>query len=478
MSRRERSKGKAASLGGSGTTGAMPVVMRLSFDRGTLLIEGTAPGLKIPSFPGMLWDSRVGAYRCPAHLRADLRNFLAAAGVRFSDETVGELPGARSAEMAMPPLRPYQEAALTAWDLAGRRGLVVLPTGSGKTRLALAAVSRVGEPALCLVPTRVLLEQWVRAIKDVLGCAPGVFGDGEHDLGFVTVATFESAWRHMGRIGNRFGLLIVDEAHHFGNGLRDEALEMCTAPWRLGLTATPPAATTAERLSGLLGATVFELTIGDLVGSFLAPFQNIVIHVSLDAEERAAYDRLTQVFRDVFVRFLRFSPGARWDDFIQAAGRTDEGRRAIAAYHRTRRIVAFPRAKRVVLARLLGVHQQVRTLVFVGDNETAYTVAREHLIMPLTCDIGRKERQRALSLFSEGKLRALVSSQVLNEGLDVPDAEVAIVVAGTRGAREHVQRFGRVLRPRPGKQALVYELVVQGTREMRDAQLRKRALAA
>src|SRR5205085_1488453 len=127
--------------------------------------------------------------------------------------------------------------------------------------------------------------------------------------------------------------------------------------------------------------------------------------------------------------------------------------------HRSRRLVAFPRAKRAALARLLGAHRDARTLVFVGDNQTAYAVAREHLLMPLTCDIDRKERERALALFREGKLRALVSSQVLNEGLDVPEADVAIIVAGTRGTREHVQRFGRVLRPREGKKAIVYELV-------------------
>ena len=99
------------------------------------------------------------------------------------------------------------------------------------------------------------------------------------------------------------------------------------------------------------------------------------------------------------------------------------------------------------LALLLGHHRAQRTLVFVADNQTAYTVAREHLVMPLTCDIGRTERQEVLDRFRAGSLRALVSAQVLNEGIDVPDAEVGIVVAGRMGEREHVQRVGRLLRP-------------------------------
>jgi superfamily II DNA or RNA helicase len=451
--------------------------MRLVFDRGTLLLLDAPAGLPVGTLPGALWDPRVRAFRCPGYSLPALRQVLESRNVQVSDETSRHRLD-RPAFRTPVELRPYQRAALAAWDLAGRRGVVVLPTGSGKTRLALAAIAQAGEPALCLVPTRVLLEQWVRATTEFMDCEPGVLGDGERTLGSITVATFESAWRQMDRIGNRFGTLIVDEAHHFGSGIRDEALEMCTATLRLGLTATPPAMAAGNRLVELLGRTVFELSVADLAGSFLAPFDNIVIHVDLNSSERADYDQLTRAFRDVMGRFRRFHPGASWDDFVRAAGRTDEGRRAIAAFHRARKLLAFPAAKRAALGRLLGAHAETRTLVFVGDNETAYAVAREHLIMPLTCDIGRKERERALALFAAGKLRALVSAQVLNEGLDVPDAEVGIIVAGHRGEREHVQRIGRLLRPRVGKRAQVYELVVQGSSEERQANRRRRSIAA
>src|SRR4029077_3192307 len=117
-------------------------------------------------------------------------------------------------------------------------------------------------------------------------------------------------------------------------------------------------------------------------------------------------------------------------------------------------------------------------LIFVADNQTAYAVAREHLVMPLTCDIGRGERLAALERFRAGTLRALVSAQVLNEGIDVPDAEVGIVVAGRMGEREHIQRVGRLLRPGEGKRAIVYELVVPFSSEARDAERRWGRLAS
>ena len=343
----------------------------------------------------------------------------------------------------------------------------------------MAAIATTRAPCLCLVPTRALLAQWLAALA-ALRCGPiGRFGDGERVLAPLTVATFAGAYRHMARIGDRFGLVIVDEAHHFGHGRQDEALEMAMAPLRLGLTATPPApGPAAERLQALLGPVVFERSIGALTGPYLAPLERITWHLTLDPEERREYDALRTVYRLAWNAFLGNHLGASWEDFMRHAAQSDEGRRGIAAWRRARRLLAFPRRKREALATLLGRHRQDKTLVFVADNETAYAVAREHLIMPLTCDIGRTERQDALARFGAGSLRALVSAQVLNEGLDVPDAEIGIVVGGRLGEREHVQRVGRLLRPGPGKRAIVYELVIGHSSEVREAERRDRRLAA
>src|SRR5437016_5074196 len=240
----------------------------------------------------------------------------------------------------------------------------------------------------------------------------------------------------MDRLGNRFDLLVVDEAHHFGCGLRDEALEMSVAAARLGLTATPPRdGPVAERLVDLVGPIPYELTIGDLAGSFLSGFDIITLHLDLTAAERQAYEGWMTTFRTVHAEFRRVAPGASWEDFARAAARTVEGRHALEAFRRARRLTAF------------------------------------------TCDIGRKEREEVLARFREGTLRALVSARVLNEGIDVPDADVAIVVGGALGQREHVQRVGRLLRPREGKRALVYELVSRRTTEVRLARRRRAGLA-
>jgi superfamily II DNA or RNA helicase len=452
--------------------------MRLVFDRGTVvLLASDSADLPGPPLPGAVWDARIAAPRCPARFHAELIAELERRHVRFTDE-VAALPARLAPTFAPVELRPYQEAALASWELAGRRGTAVLPTGSGKTRLAIAAIARAGASALCLVPTRVLLDQWTRCLRETLGIEPGQLGDGEHRTATLTVATFESGWRHMHRLGNQFELLVVDEVHHFGNGMRDEALDMCMARSRLGLTASKPTGRPAERLDELIGPTIYELRIEDLAGRFLAPFETVVLHLDLTRDERNEYEDLMATFGEAMRRFRRFAPHATWDEFAKAAACTDEGRRAVAAWHRARRITAFPKAKQAMVATLLDRHRGSRTIVFTADNPTAYAISRTHLVMPLTCDIKRKERERALALFKAGTLRALVSAQVLNEGVDVPDAEVGIIVAGSRGEREHVQRVGRVLRPRPGKRALVYELVVRCSREVGESRKRRGALAA
>jgi superfamily II DNA or RNA helicase len=488
----------------------------LRFDRGTLLLEeGSPPGppretlllehpprldefglsaaasstrgpnsaqLPAAELAGLRWDPRVGSHRAPAHRASELACALAAIGVRVAAPPSG--PGGRMVTMCRPALRPYQEEALAAWERAGRRGIVVLPTGSGKTHVALAAMALVRRPALVMVPTRVLLAQWAERIRGVYEGPIGQLGDGARRIETVTVATFESAYRHLDDIAHRFGLVVVDEVHHFAGGLRAEALEMCPAPARLGLTATPPADRAARaRLALLVGAVVCHHTVGELAGTHLAPFNQLCMFVDLTPAEREAYRRARSLFDEAYRRFRASRGGASsWQEFATAAMTTREGRRALAGFHEARRIVGFAAAKLELAARLversLAPGSDERVLVFTADNAAAYALSRRLLIPALTCDIKRAERARVLERLRAGELRAVVSARVLNEGLDLPDAGVGIVLGGALGTREHVQRVGRLLRPRRGKRAVVYEIVVRESFEVRHAERRQLSLSA
>lgn len=457
-----------------GTDGPEP--MRLLFDHGTLIVS-EPPDLALDFVPGLCWDERVGLWRAPAWRYADVMAALERRGLPVIDATSAGGSSAAGPWLEI-PLRPYQQTALVAWELAGRRGTVVLPTGSGKTRVALAAMASAATRALCLVPTRALLRQWITEIEDVAAGPVGCLGDGEHVVEPISVATFESAYRCMPVIGHRFDLLVVDEVHHFGGSIRDEALEMCVAARRLGLTATPPTGPALDRIAELVGPVVHRLTVRDLSGTWLSRFDSVVLRLGLDADETARYSVDMARFTEVNRLFRRDRPCGTWQEFVQAASSSATGRAALEAWRRARRLVQFTRAKARAVRHLLARHRDSRVLVFTADNDAAYAISREHLVMPITCDIPRDERQHALEAFRSGELHALVSARVLNEGIDVPDADVAIIVAGTFGEREHVQRVGRLLRPAPGKRATVYELVTLATSEARHAAERRRGLVA
>src|SRR5262245_49020720 len=208
----------------------------LSFDRGTLTLRGLVASGVARGLPGFLWDERSECFRAPALRYRDVVAAAHAAALPIVDRLAPSLRRA-TGPWTPPPLRDYQADALAAFRAFSCRGLVALPTGSGKTRVAVAALADRARTALVLCPTRALLQGWRRELARWYGGPVGVVGDGEDSVHDVTLMTFESGYRHLDRLGDRFAAVVIDEAHHFGGGLRAEALEMCPAPCRLGLSA-------------------------------------------------------------------------------------------------------------------------------------------------------------------------------------------------------------------------------------------------
>ena len=444
--------------------------MRIRFDRGTLVIDRTEQSLVSEQLLGAKWDRELAAWRLPAEKLSELRGRLSAKRVRISDEI---RPPSLEPAWTLPELRWYQREAITHWRDAGDRGVIALPTGSGKTLVAMTAMAELAVATLILVPTRVLLDQWVRALAACWPHTVGRLGDGDRVVAPVTVATYASAVVWAPRVGDKFGLVVVDEAHHVGAWCPREILEMCVAPARIGLTATPPQHDAAARH---IGPVVYELTVDDLRGDALADYEVKDVEILLEPAERSRYSALRAEFAAFYTTVLRAAPGLAWHEFMQTARRSERGRDALTAWRGSRALLAYPANKRRAVRNLLAQHPGERVLVFTADNASAYAIARDLLVMPITCDIGRRERATMIDRFRTGEAPVLVSAQVLDEGFDLPEAEVAIVVGGTGSTRRHIQRIGRLLRPRPGKRALVYELVVRHSAEVSQMKSRRRGL--
>src|SRR5256886_17222548 len=108
----------------------------------------------------------------------------------------------------------YQVASLAAWDIAGQRGIIVLPTGAGKTFVAIQAISRVNRSTGVVAPTIDLLHQWYARLVNAFGAEGGVYYGGEKKGLPLTVTTYHSAGELIAEYGNCFKLGTVDEGHH------------------------------------------------------------------------------------------------------------------------------------------------------------------------------------------------------------------------------------------------------------------------
>jgi superfamily II DNA or RNA helicase len=437
----------------------------LSFDRGTLLLHPPPPGKAWIDYA--TWDDRVERFRIPAICYRHLLEALRAEGTALLDKAREFGPLTLVPALEMTPY-PHQRAALAAWLAAGRAGVVVLPTGAGKTYLAQLAIQATESSTLIVVPTLDLMHQWYAHLLAAFPDAPvGLLGGGGHDSMPLQVATYDSAAIYAEALGNKYALLVFDECHHLPSEFTRVIAEYSLAPYRLGLTATPERSDGKHvDLQALIGPEVYRTSVAALSGTILAAHRTVRLSVRLSPRERQRYDALLET-RNRFLQQRGIALGSLsgWQAFVRASALSRAGRSAMLA-HREARAIAFGTAGKLrVLVDLLAQHHPARTLIFTDDNAMVYRISREYLIPAITHKTPVKERHDILQRFRTGEYPVVVTSRVLNEGVDVPEASIAIVLSGTGSRREYVQRLGRILRRREGKLAVLYEVVAEATSE-------------
>lgn len=452
----------------------------LRFEAGTLVLDGDdLAALRALDPPGCLFDDRVGRWRAPAanyrKVFAYLHRTEQAGRIALTDaaRAYEELPfgllGARTP-------RHYQREAVDAWRAAGRRGQVILPTGAGKSFVAHMAIAEAARSALIVVPTLDLMSQWYDGLLAAFEVDDvGLLGGGYHELAPLTVTTYDSFHIHIPRYGDRFGLIVFDESHHLAGPSYLEACQATLAPFRLGLTATPERQDGRDRLlDDPIGPICYRKGITDLAGEFLADYDVEQVTVQLTDEELAYYEEERAIYLD-FIRSagIRFSRRDGWSQFIIASSRSTEGRRAMRAYRNQRAVALTCRRKLELVERLIAQHAGDRVIVFTNDNPTVYALSRRLLLPVITHQTPTRERHEVLKRFNDGTYPAILTAKVLNEGVDVPEANVAIILSGSGSVREHVQRLGRILRKREGKRARLYEVVTENTVEEKVSERRR-----
>ena len=436
-------------------------MFRLWFDKGTLLLRGSV------GTPYGKWDSRLGCYRIKACHYRDVLDFLGESNIIFED-AVCDLPAFEQLAGSV-ELRGYQDRALDNWLTAGRRGVLVLPTAAGKTFIALKAVELLKVQTLIIVPTLDLLDQWRKRVRECLNVEAGVVGGGECVVRMVTVSTYDSAYVQAAFLGNRFMLLVFDEVHHLASPGYMQIAEMYSAPYRMGLTATYERADMRHNLLPLLvGDPVYSVSVEELTaGKHLANYTYEKVAVELTEQEQQSYDEDMAIFKNYLsMKHFVFRTSNDFRRFIMTTGRDPKAREALLARNRAVKTAVNSEKKLDSLAEKLEAYKNEKILIFTLYNDLVYIISKRFLIPAVTYQTPREERREILSNFGNGKYQVIVTSQVLDEGVDVPDASIGIILGGTGSKREFIQRLGRLLRKKENKTARLIEIISKETVEV------------
>jgi len=412
------------------------------------------------------WDPRNGCYRLKASHYKDALEYFKESRIHYEDDAPN-LPPLEQVKSNV-ELRTYQNNALDNWQRAGNRGVLVLPTAAGKTFIALKAIDLLKTQTMIIVPTLDLIDQWRKRVRECLGIEAGVVGGGENIIRMITVATYDSAYSQAAQLGNRFMFLVFDEVHHLASPGYMQIGEMYIAPYRMGLTATYERSDQRHALLPLIvGDPVYSIDIEELTGKHLSPYTYEKVSVELTPEEQQTYEAEMSVFKNYLQqRHIFLKSAADFQKFIMTTGRDPRAREALLARNRALRVAVNSEAKLNQLAQRLEAYRDEKILIFTLYNDLVYTISRRFLIPAVTYQTPREERREILANFGNGKYKVIVTSQVLDEGMDVPDASVGLILGGTGSVREYVQRLGRLLRKKEGKTAKLVEIISKETVEV------------
>ena len=383
-------------------------------------------------------------------------------------------------------LYDWQRDALIAWDDANRTGVVQAVTGAGKTRVGLAAIEdahRQGRQSVVIVPTLALVKQWVAAIAELLPTLKVRSRLDSNTAWDVLVTTVQSAMRRPALVRSG-GLLVADECHRYGAESYSLALNRAYE-WRLGLTATLERGDDGDEiLRGYFGGICFDLDYERATADrLIAPFKFAFASVPLSAQERAEYDQLDADLKAARLPLIQRygvpeSPVAEFlkgvsalaEDRMQGGG-GGLARLYLARFARRKALLAETRMKVLALAGLSpAVRGSAGTIVFTQTQEAAHTAAE--VLVTAGCSaaavhsaLDADEREERLDMLKSGEIIALSAPRILDEGIDVPDADLGVVMASNRSRRQMIQRLGRVLRRREGKTARFVVLYAEGSVE-------------
>ena len=387
-------------------------------------------------------------------------------------------------------LRPYQQQAVINWFKNRGRGTLKMATGSGKTITALAIATelyqKIGlQVLLILCPYRHLVTQWAREceqfnLQPILAfetvynwqdqLSTALYNVTSGNQAFVTVITTNSTL-----IGTGFQsqipflpektLIIGDEAHHLGSPRLEASLPRSVG-LRMALSATPERYFDDDGTDSLLSyfgpILAPELTLADAIAQgALVPYLYYPILVELTPSEALIYAKLTQRIGWALAENDNWATNTTLTALLMQRSRL-----VGAAANKLE-------ALRQLMANRLHTHH---TLFYCGDGYVDTSTSSRRQLEAVTRLLGKElgyrvntytaetplaQREEIQRQFEQGQLQGLVAIRCLDEGVDIPAIQTAVILASTGNPRQFIQRRGRILRPHPGKKrATLFDMIV------------------
>jgi superfamily II DNA or RNA helicase len=373
----------------------------------------------------------------------------------------------------------WQAEALAAWQANQRRGIVSAVTGAGKTNVAIAAMRehvRDGGCAVVLVPTQELMHQWAARIREWAsddlrrvtkrdGTNRGSLSGSDVLVCVVNTAVAQLETELRGVL--RPVMLVADECHRYGAETFRRALR---GPYvaTLGLSATPERSGDAgmqEAVVPTVGPVVYRYDYDRaLADGVISEFGVTFVGLDLSASDRERYEKLTKSIADSLRELMNDYPELEENPYLfeeleQLIETTHDRRIAdlFRAVTERQQILQNAPARRTFVQWLAQQGMPgARGILFHSRIEGCEELAGVLRLADVPAGVHhsgltKNERRDALHSFERGRVRVLCSPRTLDEGIDVPDADFALIVAGSTVTRQRIQRLGRVLRKADGK---------------------------
>jgi len=372
-------------------------------------------------------------------------------------------------------LRPHQQEAYDSWISSGCIGTVKSVTGSGKTHVALKAIEVNPEGIWIIVPTVPLQDQWYEHIKSLgLGDKVGLLGNGSQEMTkSITIAIINSARDKQ----IKCRLLIIDEVHRVLSAENFEPIKNADFTSILALSATPEKdeCTYWDRFVSKV-PIIYELPLEEATErGIVAEFQDVLVPCELTPEEAVIYAGLTEQIKKILSMY-----GHDFRIAMMAIKRGAGGPAIMLTKYISERkqLVHMSKGKIQKAIDLINEMPEKKIIVFSEFIDTLTVIDKSvNQLRPryiYHSGIKKKERKQLLENFRNSTNGVILSARAIDEGVDIPDCDTAVLVSGSSTKRQYIQRLGRIIRPKENKLANLYQLYCKGTMDERATKKRRR----